>query len=184
MNPEITLRQAVPEDADALLAIYAPYVTDTAITFEYDVPSCAEFRRRMEAVFPRYPYLAACRGDEILGYTYASAFKNRKAYDWSVETSVYVKKDCHGQGVGSLLYRELERRLKLQNVCNLCACIAYPNPESIAFHEKHGYTTVAHFHKSGYKFGTWYDMIWMEKAIRDHALCQPPFIPAGEIKEK
>ena len=181
MNPDFTVRSASLADAEALLSIYAPYVTDTAITFEYDVPSLAEFQERIHNIISRYPYLTACRGGEILGYAYASAFKERKAYDWSVETSIYVQRNSHGQGIGSCLYDELERRLKKQNVCNLCACITYPNPESIAFHEKHGYTTVAHFHKSGYKFDTWHDMIWMEKFINEHASCQKPFIPVKEV---
>ena len=181
MNPDFTVRSVSLEDAKALLAIYAPYVTDTAITFEYDVPSLSEFQERIHSISSRYPYLAACQGEEIIGYAYASSFKGRKAYDWSVETSIYVKRDSHGQGIGSRLYGDLERCLKKQNICNLCACITYPNPESIAFHEKHGYTTVAHFHKSGYKFDTWHDIIWMEKFINEHASCQKPFIPIKEV---
>lgn len=181
MNPDFVIRPVSPADAEALLAIYAPYVTDTAITFEYDVPSLSEFQERIHSICTRYPYLAACQGEEIVGYAYASAFKGRRAYDWSVETSIYIKKDLRGQGIGSRLYEELEHRLKKQNVCNLCACITYPNPESIGFHEKQGYTAVAHFHKSGYKFGTWHDMIWMEKFINEHVSCQQPFIPIKEV---
>lgn len=181
MNSDFIIRPVSLEDTEALLAIYAPYVADTAITFEYDVPSLSEFQERIHNICARYPYLAACLNGEILGYAYASTFKGRKAYDWSVETSVYVKRGAHGQGIGSRLYEELERRLKKQNICNLCACITYPNPESIAFHEKHGYTTVAHFHKSGYKFDTWYDMIWMEKFINEHGSCQKQFIPIKEV---
>lgn len=181
MNPELNIRPVSLDDAGKLLSIYAPYVTDTAITFEYDVPSLSEFRERIHKIVTLYPYLAAFRGGELMGYAYAFTFKGRKAYDWSVETSIYVKKDSRGQGIGSRLYEELERYLKKQNVCNLCACITYPNPESIAFHEKHGYTTVAHFHKSGYKFDAWHDMIWMEKFINEHTACQKPFIPIKEV---
>lgn len=181
MNRDIFVRFAAPKDAAALLDIYAPYVEHTPITFEYEVPSLSEFESRIQNIAGRYPYLVACRDSEILGYAYASAFKGRAAYDWSVETSIYVAQNVKGIGAGSLLYEKLEELLKKQNICNLCACITYPNPESIAFHEKHGYATVAHFHKSGYKFGTWHDMIWMEKFINEHSDHQKPFIPIKEV---
>lgn len=181
MNSEIVVRPVIPADADRLLAIYAPYVLESAITFEYEVPSLQEFEKRITHITSCYPYLAALAEGEIKGYAYASAFKNRPAYDWSVETSIYVDKDYHGQGIGSKLYRRLEELLRRQNICNLCACIAYPNPESIGFHEHMGYKTVAHFHQSGYKFGSWYDMIWMEKFINPHLPDPKPFIPIKEV---
>lgn len=181
MYSDITVRFARKEDAADLLSIYAPYVKETPVTFEYEVPSISEFESRIQSISDRYPYLAACRDDKILGYAYASAFKGRAAYDWSVETSVYISREARRTGIGSLLYGRLEEILKKQNICNLCACITYPNPESIAFHEKFGYNTVAHFHKSGYKFNTWYDMIWMEKFINRHSKLQKPFIPIKEV---
>ena len=181
MDNTITVRPACIEDAAELLSIYAPYVENTPVTFEYTVPSLSEFENRIHNISGRYPYLAACSGQKILGYAYASAFKGRAAYDWSAETSVYVSQNAKGKGIGSLLYEKLEALLKKQNICNLCACITYPNPESISFHEKHGYAAVAHFHKSGYKFNTWYDMIWMEKFINEHSDNQKPFIPMKEV---
>lgn len=181
MNSDITVRFVRDTDAGELLAIYAPYVKETPVTFEYDIPSLSEFENRIRTICARYPYLVACKNDKILGYTYASAFKDRAAYDWSVETSIYVSGPSKGLGIGTLLYQKLEELLKKQNICNLCACIAYPNPESIAFHEKSGFSTVAHFHKSGYKFNTWYDMVWMEKFINEHTDSQKPFIPIKEV---
>ena len=181
MDSGITIRPVTADDADRLLAIYAPYVRESAITFEYEVPSLQEFTNRIDSITSRYPYLAALVEGKIKGYAYASTFKNRPAYNWSVETSIYIDKDYHGHGIGSLLYQRLEELLKLQNVCNLCACIAYPNPESIGFHEHMGYKTVAHFHQSGYKFDTWYDMIWMEKFLSPHLPDQKPFIPIKEV---
>jgi GNAT superfamily N-acetyltransferase len=118
---------------------------------------------------------------EPAGYAYASAFKSRAAYDWSVETSIYVSRDLRSSGVGSLLYEKLEEYLTAQHVCNVCACITYPNPPSIAFHEKHGYKTVAHFHASGYKQDAWHDMIWMEKTLCPHTIPPRPFIPFPEL---
>lgn len=178
---QTTIQPVTLSDAEALLAIYAPYVRDTAITFEYTVPTIAEFQNRIQKISSRYPYLAAWQNGEITGYAYASVFKDRAAYDWSAETSIYVRQDCHGSGIGSRLYRELESILVRQNLCSLCACIAYPNPESIAFHEKHGYRQAAHFHQSGFKFGTWYDMIWMEKILKKHPFAPKPFIPITEV---
>lgn len=152
-NDEIKIRTATPEDAEALAAIYAPYVENTSITFEYTVPSVEEFAERIRHTLARYPYLTAEKNGVPIGYAYASAFKGRAAYDWSVETSIYVSQNLRSSGVGSLLYQKLEKYLTAQHICNVCACITYPNPPSISFHEKHGYETVAHFHASGFKQG-------------------------------
>lgn len=180
-NERFTIRTATPEDARALVAIYAPYVEHTPITFEYAVPSVEEFAERIRHTLARYPYLVVESNGIPVGYAYASAFKRRAAYDWSVETSIYVSQDLRSSGVGSLLYEKLEEYLSAQHVCNVCACITYPNPPSIAFHEKHGYETVAHFHASGYKQGKWHDMIWMEKTLCHHTVPPQPFIPFPEL---
>lgn len=175
------IRLATLNDAPALLKIYTPYVEQTAITFEYSVPTLEEFTSRVAGILPKYPYLVAEDNNEILGYAYASAFKARAAYAWSVETSIYVKMGIHKQGIGTALYEALEKQLSRQNVCNLCACIAYPNPPSIAFHEHFGYKTVAHFTRSGYKQNAWYDMIWMEKELCPHTIPPAPFIPFSQL---
>lgn len=172
---------ASPADAAELLAIYAPYVTDTSITFEYDVPSVEEFRARIEETLTRYPYLIARMNGRIVGYAYAHAFKARAAYDWAVETSIYVAQDCHSQGIGKALYGKLEELLAQQGVQNLNACITYPNPGSEAFHQRLGYCTVAHFSRCGYKLGQWHDMIWMEKHLGNHSNPPPAFIPFSSL---
>lgn len=163
------------QDAEALLAIYAPYVEQTAITFEYDVPTVDEFRRRIEEVSKRYPWLVAVDGTRIVGYAYASAFQKRAAYQWAVETSIYVDRNERGRGIGRRLHETLEEALKQQGILNMNACIAYTEQEdeyltldSVRFHERLGYSRVARFHKCGKKFGRWYDMIWMEKLIGEH----------------
>ena len=181
MTSPRTIRTASVSDAPALLSIYAPYVEKTAVTFEYTVPSPEEFQTRIAHTLDRYPYLVAERNREIIGYAYASAFKERAAYDWAVETSVYVSEDARRTGAGSILYKALENYLKRQNVINVNACIAYPNPGSIAFHEKHGYRIVGHFTKCGYKLGQWWDMVWMEKMLGPHPEQPEPFIPAGRL---
>lgn len=175
------IRTASPADAPQLLHIYAPYVENTTITFEYEVPSVEEFARRIRHTLERYPYLAAVENDDILGYAYASAFKERAAYAWSVETSIYIREDLGRRGIGTALYEALEQILARQNVCNLCACIAYPNPSSISFHERFGYRTVAHFHASGFKQNAWSDMVWMEKELCPHTVPPAPFLPFPEL---
>ena len=172
---ETIIRIATIEDAKALLEIYAPYVKNTAITFKYEVPSEDEFKKRIENTLNKYPYLVAENQGEIVGYAYASAFHSRAAYQWDVETSIYIKQDQRNSGVGKALYLELERLLKLQNILNLNACIAYPETEdeyltknSVEFHEHLGYQMVGEFHKCGYKFDRWYNMVWMEKHIGEH----------------
>lgn len=185
----MNIRSARREDAAELAAIYAPYVLHTAITFEFEPPTPEEFLHRMEGVMERYPYLAAEENGRILGYCYASRFKNRPAYDWSVETSIYVREDCRRRGVGAALYARLEELLKRQGVVNLEACIALPEVEdetltldSVRFHSALGYREVGRFLNSGCKGGRWYHMVWMEKCIGAHTSPQPPFIPFPELR--
>lgn len=173
---DVFIRIATAEDASALLQIYAPYVKNTAITFEYNVPSEDEFRKRIECILSRYPYLVAEIDGEIVGYAYATAFHERPAYGWGVETSIYVKQDMKKRGIGKALYMELERLLALQNILNLNACIAYPETEdeyltknSVSFHQHLGYRLVGEFYKCGFKFNRWYNVVWMEKHIGVHS---------------
>ena len=183
------VRIARPEDAESLLEIYAPYVENTAITFEYDVPSLEEFRSRIEHTLSRYPYFVAERDGEILGYVYASAFKERAAYAWSVETSIYIRTDAKRLGLGKLLYTALEEALGLQNITNVNACIAHPAApdeyltlNSEQFHEHLGYRLVGRFTGCAYKFGRWYDMVWMEKHIGEHSAEPLPVMSFDEIR--
>lgn len=176
----IKIEDATVSDVRELLAIYGYYVLNTAITFEYDVPTVEEFEKRIRNISAKFPYIKAV--DEvgnILGYAYANTYKARAAYDWSVETTIYVNQAFKNKGIGRELYHELENRLKSMGILNANACIAVlrENQEwdehltngSVAFHEKCGYTLVGRFHNSGYKFGTWYDMVWMEKMLGNHS---------------
>lgn len=169
------IRIATKEDARELLEIYAPYVEKTAITFEYDVPTVQEFEERIERVLEKYPYLVAEREGKIVGYAYASSFHSRAAYGWAVETTVYVHKEQKKTGIGKELYEALEKCLAMQNILNLNACIAYTEKKdpyltknSVQFHEHLGYRFVGEFYKCSYKFGRWYNMVWMEKHIGEH----------------
>ena len=113
---EINIRVATVEDAQQILQIYAPYIEKTAITFEYEVPALEEFRGRIQHTLKKYPYLVAEEAGEILGYAYTGPFKERAAYDWAVETTIYVKEDKKQRGIGKLLYQALEEISKAQNI--------------------------------------------------------------------
>lgn len=172
---EVEIRTASLKDAKALLHIYEYYVKNTAISFEYEVPTIEEFKSRMTNTLKKYPYLTAVKDNEILGYAYAGPFVGRAAYDWSAELTIYLAPKKRKQGIGKKLYKALEEALAESGIQNLYACIGYPEvpdeyltKNSAEFHEHLGYTKAGQFHKCGYKFGRWYDMIWMEKLIGDH----------------
>ncbi len=177
----ITVRNAALEDAQRLLEIYRYYVEHTAISFEWETPTLEEFRGRMERIMGRYPYLVAERDGRIEGYAYAGAFVGRAAYDWSCELTSYLDPCAKKCGMGRKLYEALERALKEMGVTNLYACIGLPeredeylNSNSADFHAHMGFRLAGQFHKCGYKFGRWYDMIWMEKIIGQHRQEQRP----------
>lgn len=187
-NDRMILRTATVDDAAALLDIYAPYVTDTAISFELTVPSVADFRARIETTLRRWPYLVAERGGEVLGYAYTGPFKTRAAYDRCVETSIYVRRDARGTGVGKRLYAALEALSEAQGIQNMYACIAWAETEnerlsnaSARFHERLGYRLCGRFRRCAYKFDAWYDMIWMEKPLGTHEVPPPPLVPFPEL---
>lgn len=184
----VVVRNAVMKDAERILEIYDYYVKSTAITFEYDTPSLNEFKKRMKKTMQRYPYLVILKDDRIEGYAYAGAFVGRAAYDWSCEMTVYL--DHHSQkcGMGRTIYQALEKALYDMGILNLYACIGYPENEdeyltanSADFHAHLGFVKIGTFHKCGYKFGRWYDMIWMEKIIGEHDARQSPITPYPEL---
>ena len=171
----ITIRDAKKADAGRLLAIYDYYVRNTAVTFEYVTPSLQEFEKRMERIEAFYPYLVIERDGVTEGYAYAGVFKDRAAYDWSCETTIYLDRAARRHGLGEILYQALETKLAAMGILNMYACIGYPETEdeyltrdSALFHERFGFRKIGEFHKCGYKFGRWYDMIWMEKTIGEH----------------
>ena len=186
---KLQIRVATKEDAEALLAIYAPYVEKTAITFEYEVPSIEEFRCRIQETLKKYPYLVAEKNGKIVGYAYAGAFHARPAYDWAVEMSIYLREDQRHRGTGKRLYAALEAVLRAQNIQNLYACIGCPDGaddahltrNSAQFHAHLGYRLVGEFPRCGYKFGTWYSMVWMEKCIGAHEAQPAPVRPFPEL---
>ena len=185
----INIRLATPGDAKALLHIYAPYILNTGVTFEYEVPGEEEFRERIRKTLEQYPYLVAYKENQIIGYAYAKPLGERVAFSHSAETAIYLSQNARGHGVGKLLYGELEKILKLQNITNLYAAVSYRELEdetishaSPHFHLAMGYRKAAHFSKCGYKFGRWYDIVWYEKYIDSHIDHPADFIPFNTLK--
>lgn len=174
-NTKIIIRPAEAANAEQLLKIYAPYVEKTVISFECEVPTIEEFEKRITNTLKRYPYIVAEQAGRILGYSYVGAFKARAAYDWSVETTIYLDKNVQKKGLGKRLYFALEDICRQMGILNMYACIGYPEVEdeyltknSADFHEHLGYRLVGEFKQCGYKFDRWYNMIWMEKMIGEH----------------
>ena len=172
MNTQLKSREATLDDAERLVEIYAPYITETAVSFEYEVPTVDEFRERIKNIKEKYPYLVCEKDGVVVGYVYASAYSKREAYDWTVATSIYVEKNCRRMGVGSLLYKNLEERLKKMGIENLLAGVAYCEREdeyltkdSYKFHLREGYVMAGQLKDVGKKFDRYYDLLWMQKKI-------------------
>lgn len=187
----ISIRTATTKDAKALLDIYSYYVEHTAITFEFEVPTPEEFKRRIESTLKNYPYLVAEVDGNIAGYIYAGRFRARAAYDWSASTSVYISREYQRMGIGRILYEKLEEILRKQNITNVYAGVADPVEEdeyltrnSEHFHAAMGYQTVARFQGCGSKFGRWYNLIEMEKIIGERTSPPKAFIPFGDLQTK
>jgi L-amino acid N-acyltransferase YncA len=171
------IRSATIADAQSLLDIYTYYVLHTPITFETEIPTIEDFSERIRTISSRYPYLVAEEAGRILGYAYATAYKGRAAYDWTVEVTVYLDQSAQAKGIGTALYDALENILKAQHIVNLTACITGGNQQSEGFHQKRGYQRVADFKKVGYKFNQWHDVIWMQKIVQEFPEEVPPFQP-------
>ncbi|MEE8717259.1 MAG: N-acetyltransferase family protein [Coriobacteriales bacterium] len=186
IRDDVRVRLATPDDAASLVAIYAPYVLNTAITFEYDVPSVDEFSGRIAATLRRFPYLVLtdANSPEPLGYAYIGYFNVRAAYDWCAETSIYLRQDQRKRGLGRYLYESLEDASAAMGILSLKACVGVPPVDdehlthnSLAFHEHLGFRQVGTFRQCGYKFGTWYDMVWLEKPLREIPAAPDPVVP-------
>lgn len=169
------IRLAAEADAGALLAIYAPLVRDTAISFELEPPSLDDMRQRVRRTIETFPWLVFDREGEVRGYAYATSHRTRAAYRWSVDVSVYVHEAARRGGVARSLYRSLFALLALQGFCNAYAGIALPNPASVGFHESMGFEPVGIYRAVGYKLGRWHDVGWWFRELRERpASPEPP----------
>ena len=163
----LTIRSATADDAAALLAVYAPIVETTTISFETEPPTLEEFTARIQKAVAKWAWLVAEQDGQCVGYAYGSMHRERAAYRYSVEVSAYVAESARRRGIGALLYRELFTALAARGYCNALAGIALPNEASVALHESVGFTAVGVFKNIGWKFGAWHDVAWFEKPLRD-----------------
>ena len=159
------IRIALEADVPEILAIYAPYIENTTITFEYDVPCRKEFLQRFYTITRQYPWLVWEEEGRILGYAYAAPPYARAAYSWCAEPSVYLRPEARGRGIGRKLYAALEEILKLQGYQVLYALITEENTASLHFHEKQGYNVSVLFPRCGFKFNRWLGVYWLEKRL-------------------
>lgn len=177
MMPKI--RMAVAADAEDILTIYAPIVEKTAVSFESDPPSPAEVRKRISETTAVLPWLVYEKDKMILGYAYAVQHRSRGAYQWSVETSVYIHPDGRRRGIGRALYTSLFRILKAQGIFNVFAGITLPNPGSIALHQSLGFQPIGTYSHIGFKHGNWHDVSWWQLLLGK--LPSPPQTPSQPI---
>ena len=159
------IRFAKMEDVSQIRAIYAPYVEETAISFEYTVPTMEEFAARFQNITAQYPWLVWEEEGQVLGYAYGSAPFERAAFSWCAESSIYLRKDCRGRGIGKKLQLALEALLQRQGYQLLYALVTTDNPASIAFHKALGFSCLAEFPGCGWKLDAWHGMVWLEKRL-------------------
>lgn len=176
----MTIRDARRSDVPAMLAIYAPFVEHTAVSFEYDVPTEAEFARRLEEHQAAFPWLVCEENGRVMGYAYAGRAFERAAYGWNAEISCYLAPELRGRGVGRRLYARIEEILTRLGYYKLFAVVTSANAPSVAFHRALGFRDAACFRNVGYKQGGWYDVLWLEKTLC--ARPEPPRLPQNYEK--
>jgi phosphinothricin acetyltransferase len=170
-----TMRVALPEDAEAILAIYAPIVRETAISFEVEPPTQVEMHERIATTLRRLPWLVCEHQGEVRGYVYASPHRARAAYQWSVDISVYIHATARRTGMGRALYHALLQLLILQGFYQCYAGITLPNPASVGLHEALGFQPVGVYEAVGYKLGEWHDVGWWQRGLQPRpSLPTPP----------
>lgn len=164
------IRLAKPTDAPAILEIYAPYIENTSFTFETEVPSIEEFAKRIETYLINWPWLVCEIEGKIAGYAYATKYRERTAYQWCVESSIYIHDDYLKRNAGTALYTALFDILKRQGFRNVYAVINLPNDRSVAFHEKCGFKYFATYEQVGYKLGKWKNVGWWRLILNDFGM--------------
>jgi len=177
------IRLAREEDAAVMLAIYAPYVRDTAISFETEPPSEDEFRQRVRATLEVGLWLLCEAGGSVLGYAYGGRFHPRRAYQWTVEVTAYVHQEHHRKGVGLGLYTSLLGCLALQGFWSAVGIIALPNPASVGLHERMGFAPAGVLRAVGYKDGRWHDVGWWQRALGEQGPSPAPPRPPEASRE-
>jgi len=176
------LRLAEPADAAAVAAIYAPVVAGTAISFELEPPDSREMEARIAAALGFAPWLVCCDGGAVVGYAYAARHRERAAYRWSVDVSVYVGEGRRRGGVGRALYGSLLALLRLQGFCAAHAGITLPNAASVGLHEALGFRPVGVYRKVGFKLGAWHDVGWWQLELRERRGPPAPTLSMAELR--
>ena len=179
-----SIRIAIPGDAEAILKIYAPYIEHTSFTFEMEVPGIDSFKERIASYLQTWPWLVCEIDGTIAGYAYGSRHRERVAYQWGVESSVYVHDNYQRIGVARALYTALIGILKLQGFRNLYAVINLPNDKSVSFHEKLGFEYFATYENVGYKLGRWKNVGWWQLQLNDYSMEPQPPVKFAEMKRR
>jgi len=170
MDNTTSIRLITADDAEGALAVYAPYVLNTAITFEYEVPTLEEYSKRIESYTAEFPWLVCEQGNSIVGYAYAGKHRARSAYQWSPESTIYLSEHVHGKGIARALYEALFAILTLQGYYNVYAGVLVPNEKSEGMHRALGFEEIGTFKKVGYKHGKWHDTKWFQLHLAEHEL--------------
>jgi len=174
MGNQYSMRLITESDAEDVLNIYSYYVRETVISFEYVVPSQEDFLQRIKTISAQYPWLVFLSGSKIIGYAYASSHRQRTAYQWSCESTVYLIPEFHRKGIARLLYQALFSLLRLQGYFNVYAGVTLPNKKSVGFHRSFGFSEVGVYKEIGYKFEEWHDVQWFQFEIQQHIYNPPP----------
>ncbi len=176
------IRIAKQSDAEPILDIYAPYIQNTSFTFETEIPSIEEFRKRIESYLVNWPWLVCEINGKIAGYAYCGKHRERTAYQWCTESSVYVHDDFQRLGVAKALYTAIIEFVKLQGYRNLYAVINLPNEKSVSFHEQMGFQYFATYKNVGYKLGRWKNVGWWELQVNEYNLEPAPPAKFSELQ--
>ena len=177
----MSIRFATEADLSRILQIYAPYVENTAVSFEYTVPTLEVFTARFRAITAQYPWLVWEEDGRVLGYAYGSAPFERAAFSWCCESSIYLDPVCHGRGIGRKLQTALEALMRLQGYRLLYALVTTDNPASIAFHQALGFSRLADFPGCGWKLDGWHGIVWLEKQRNSPGKPKKPPLPIADI---
>lgn len=181
MHNNYNIRLITPADAEAALAVYAPYVLHTANTFEYEIPSVDDFRTKIEKITAQYPWLVCECDGEIVGYAYGSTHRERAAYQWSPESTVYISDKHHRKGIARVLYNTLFALLQHQGYINVFASVLVTNVNSVEFHRAYGFEEIGLFKNIGYKLGEWHTNLWFQYTLQEHVIDPSVPIPITKL---
>lgn len=174
-------RRVTEDDVTQILTIYAPYVVDSVISFEYEVPNEEDFKQRIRSIAAEYPYFVCEMNGQIIGYAYAHRHMERAAYQWNAEISIYIRQGFTGKGLGKKMCHTLIELLRLQGIRNVFSCVTIPNERSVHLHQSMEFSTEGIFQDAGYKCGKWQTIAWFRKNIAPYTNEPAPFLPICRI---